>query len=92
MTLHTRYSTPTSVMLQIVDDEALLFNSINNQFYTINTIGAVMWEVMQNYSILTDVLNELKEDFDISQDQLSNDLIAFGESLEAQQLIVCDAE
>lgn len=90
MTLDTHYTIPSSVLLQNVDDEMLLFNSANRQFYSINEIGAVMWETMQDYSTLFEVLNELKDCFDISADQLSNDLIAFGESLFNQQLILCD--
>lgn len=92
MTLQTHYSIPSSIMLQVVDDEVLLFNSANGQFFTINEVGAGMWEVMQDYTALTDVLNELKNYFNVPLDQLTNDLLAFGESLVEQNLIVCNAQ
>lgn len=92
MTLQTHYSIPSSILVQVVDDEVLLFNSANGQFFTINEVGAGMWEVMQDYTTLGDVLNELKEYFDVPLDKLTADLVIFGESLEEQQLIVCDEQ
>ena len=91
MTLATPYAIPASTMLQVVDDEALLFNSNNGQFFTINEVGAAMWEVMQDYSKLQDVVDELKEYFDVSIEQLTTDVIVFSQSLSDQGLVSFEA-
>lgn len=91
MTLTTRYTIPSSTMLQIVDDEVLLFNSSNELFFTINEVGAAMWEVMQDYSKLQDVVDELKEYFDVSIEQLSTDVLVFSQSLSDQGLMSFEA-
>jgi hypothetical protein len=90
MTLQTHYRIPSAVILQIVDDEALLFNSDNGLFFTINEVGNVMWEVMNDHTILESVLSELTEIFDVSAEQLSSDLMGFTQSLAEQGLIVLE--
>jgi len=87
MTLEKNYTISPSVLLQVVDDEALLFDSSNGQFFAINDIGAGMWEVMQDYSTLSGVLHELESYFDVSKEKLSSDIIFFAGSLFKQGII-----
>lgn len=88
MTLDARYTIPSSIMLQVVDDETLLFNSENGQFFTLNEVGTVMWEEITAHTTLQSVLSEMLEIFDVASEQLSNDLFAFAESLSQQGLFV----
>ena len=90
ITLEQKYTISPSVLLQVVDDEVLLFDSSNGQFFTINDIGAGIWEVMQDYSTLDNVLQELKSYFDIPKEKLSSDVLAFADSLVKQGIISID--
>ncbi len=90
ITLEQKYTISPSVLLQVVDDEVLLFDSSNGQFFTINDIGAGIWEVMQDYSTLDNVLQELKSYFDIPREKLSSDVLAFADSLVKQGIILID--
>lgn len=89
MNLSTQYSIPKTVMLQVIDDEVLLFNSENGNFFALNDIGAGIWEVMLDYTTLEEVFNELTQYIDISPNKLKDDLFLFCESLSNQELIVC---
>lgn len=88
MTLETNYTIPSSVMLQIVDDETLLFNSATELFFTLNEVGTVMWEVMSENSALRAVYDKLIEVYDVPSDQLEADIIVFATALKEQGLLV----
>jgi hypothetical protein len=87
MTLDSTYIIPATVMLQIVDDETLLFDSATELFFTLNDVGSVMWEIMSENSSLRPVYDELIEAFDVAPEQLENDLTLFAASLEQQGLL-----
>lgn len=88
MTLETNYTIPSTVMLQIVDDETLLFNSATELFFTLNEVGTVMWEIMSENSALRAVYDELIEVYDVPSDQLEADIITFATVLKVQELLV----
>lgn len=91
MTLETNYTIPSTVMLQIVDDETLLFNSATELFFTLNEVGSVMWEVMSENSTLRAVYDELIEVYDVPSEQLEADIIVFATALKEQELLVVSA-
>lgn len=91
MTLETNYTIPSTVMLQIVDDETLLFNSETELFFTLNAVGTVMWEVMSENSTLRAIYDELIEVYDVPSEQLEADIIVFATVLKEQELLVVSA-
>lgn len=88
MTLDTNYTIPSTVMLQLVDDETLLFNSATELFFTLNEVGTVMWEIMSESSTLRAVYDELTEAYDVPADQLEADIATFATALSKQGLLV----
>lgn len=87
MTLETHYAIPSTVMLQIVDEETLLFDSSTELFFTLNEVGTVMWEIMSENNTLRAVYDELIEAFDIESEQLAADIEIFASSLAEQGLL-----
>ncbi len=87
MTLETHYAIPSTVMLQIVDEETLLFDSSTELFFTLNEVGTVMWEIMSENNALRAVYDELIEVFDIESEQLAADIEIFASSLAEQGLL-----
>jgi hypothetical protein len=88
MTLEAHYTIPSTVLLQSVDDEVLLFNSANGLFFTLNEVGTVMWEIMSENSALRAVYDELIEAYDVPVDQLEADIVTFATALTQQGLLV----
>ncbi len=87
MTLETHYAIPSTVMLQIVDEETLLFDSSTELFFTLNEVGTVMWEIMNENNVLRAVYDELIEAVDIESEQLAADIEIFASSLAEQGLL-----
>jgi hypothetical protein len=88
MTLDTKYTIPSTVMLQLVDDETLLFDSATELFFTLNDVGTIMWEIMSENSTLGAVYDELTEAYDVPGEQLEADIINFATALSEQGLLV----
>lgn len=88
MTLDTSYTIPSTVMLQTVDDETLLFDSATELFFTLNDIGTVMWEIMSENSTLRAVYDELIEAYDVPAEQLEEDIVTFFTALVEQGLLI----
>ncbi|MDD2837509.1 PqqD family protein [Sulfuricurvum sp.] len=82
------YSIPSSVLLQEIDNELLIFNSETGQFYSVNDTGAVIWESIIEHDNLGDVLDDISEVFDVDRDILINDLLKFVLPLYEQGLLI----
>ncbi|MDP3465890.1 MAG: PqqD family protein [Sulfuricurvum sp.] len=87
MNLESRYTIPSTVLLQCIDDETLLFNSSNELFFALNEMGAVMWEMMSKSHSLQEIFDEMVELFEVDNSVLSNDIIAFANTLAEQGLL-----
>lgn len=87
MTLESRYTIPSTVLLQSVDDEVLLFNSANGLFFALNEMGAVFWESMSESTTLQDIFNQIAQEYEVEADLLAQDIIAFSQTLAEQGLL-----
>lgn len=88
MNIDSHYTVPSTVILQIVDDETLLFDSATELFFTLNEVGTVMWESMSENTSLRTVYEDLIEAYDVEQNQLSSDIVSFATALAGQGLLV----
>ena len=86
MTPSPNYTIPSTVILQKVDDETLLFNSATGLFFSLNESGAIMWEVISKNSSIIEVYKELREIIDIPEQELQKDILAFTKALFDQGL------
>ncbi len=77
-------------MLQTIDDEALLMDTQTRLFYELNESGVILWEFMQNHNNFTNVIDDMLEHFDVSKEQVSNDLNIFISELVKQKMIEVD--
>ncbi|MDD3597472.1 PqqD family protein [Sulfuricurvum sp.] len=82
------YFIPSSVLLQEIDNELLIYNSETGQFYSVNDTGAVMWESIIQHDNLGDVIDDVSNIFDIDKETLVNDLLNFTLPLYEQGLLV----
>lgn len=84
------YTISSTVLLQTVDDETLLYDSSTELFFGLNEVGALLWESMQQHQNLRSVYEEMLSAFDVEPERLESDLQAFAEALSAQGLITFD--
>lgn len=82
------YIIPSTVIVQTVDDETLLFDSSTELFFALNEAGAMFWEVIKSHDQLQAVLDELFEMYDVDKTQLEDDLLMFVQGMTEQKLIL----
>jgi len=90
MQLNTKYTIPNSVMLQTVDDESLLLDTESEEFFSLNEMGRLIWNAMQQHNTLDAIRIEFLELYDVSSDILSQDLLLFGSTLKEKGLLSAD--
>ena len=87
MNLTQLYTIPSTVLLQCVDEETLLFNSANGLFFALNETGAMFWEEMTHVNTLASAIDQMVEMIDVERTQLEKDILIFAQTLEDQGLL-----
>jgi len=87
MTLDTTVKISPNVLLQEVDDETILLDIESEEYFSLNEIGRVFYELLQEHKNLAEVLQELQNYFDAPKEQLEQDLFAFVKALDEKKLI-----
>ena len=88
MTLDTNVEISPNVLLQEVDDETILLDIESEEYFSLNEIGTVFYELLQEHKNLAKVLQELQNYFDAPKEQLEKDLFAFVKALDEKKLIM----
>ena len=87
MTLDRDVEISPNVLLQEVDDEIILLDMESEEYFSLNEIGRVFYELLQEHKNLAKVLQELQNYFDAPKEQLEKDLVAFVQALDEKKLI-----
>ncbi len=87
MNLTNPYTIPSTVLLQCVDEETLLFNSANGLFFALNETGTLLWEEMSHATTLQSVIEQMLGMYDVEREQLALDVAVFSQTLEDQGLL-----
>jgi hypothetical protein len=65
---------PDSVLYQEVEDEAVLLNMANQQYYGLNDVGAQMWKSLAEAGTIAEAEDLLRGMYEIEQQTLRSDL------------------
>ena len=87
MKLDINVEISSNVLLQEVDDETILLNMESEEYFSLNEIGTIFYELLQEHKNLEVVLQELQNHFDAPKEQLERDLTAFVKTLEEKGLL-----
>ncbi|MFA6189063.1 MAG: PqqD family protein [Sulfuricurvum sp.] len=87
MNLESRYTIPPTVLLQCIDEETLLFNSSNGLFFSLNEMGAILWEKMSESNNLQEIFDHMVELYEVDSKLLAEDITAFAATLAEQGLL-----
>ncbi|MEA1914901.1 MAG: PqqD family protein [Campylobacterota bacterium] len=87
MTLDTKIIFIDTVFLQEVDDETIILDTLTQEYFSLNEVGGIFWQVLQEAPQLTDAYTLLKESFDVPALRLEEDLLAFVDALVQKKLI-----
>ena len=83
---------PEQVLFQQVDDGFVLLNAANGEYYGLNELGSRIWELLQSGQSAVELTATLRQEYDVSEQQLSQDVGKFLEVLQAKGLVEVQME
>ncbi|MBD2577740.1 PqqD family protein [Oscillatoria sp. FACHB-1406] len=75
------------VLIQHLEDEAVLLNLDNEAYYGLDDVGTRFFAVLQEANSIESAYQQLLEEYEVEPDTLKKDLLIFIEKLLAQGLI-----
>ncbi len=87
MTLESTVILLDTVFLQEVDDEIILLETNSEEYFSLNQVGGIFYQVLQEESNLLKALKMLEEHFEVPQAEIEKDFLTFLEDLEKKGLI-----
>ena len=67
--------------------EAVILNFKNGMYYGLDTIGALVWELIQKSKSLKEIREHILESYDVNKEQFENDLRKLLKDLKENGLI-----
>ena len=75
------------VLVQDVSGEAVLLDLASEQYFGLDPVGARIWALIGEVSLLGDVHERLCRDFDVDPARLEHDLLALVDELSGAGLV-----
>mgnify|MGYP005993576223 FL=1 len=90
MNIKSKITLPHSVFVQEIDDETIILDSVTQEYFSLNEIGKVIWDLLSESIKLEDIKTEMLEMYEVEESQLENDILNFIKALEEKGLIKID--
>ena len=90
MDLTQKVTFADTVFAQEVDGEMVLLDMNSENYFGLDAVGTDIWQAMQEEENLEKVLEILLEQYDVEEEVLKNDLLAFVQKLQENGLVQVD--
>lgn len=90
VTLESSVSPCNDVLFKEVGGEAVVLNLETGKYYGLDEVGARMWTLLLEKNQVQAVYHTLAEEFEVSQEQLKQDLLSLVNQLAANGLLQLD--
>jgi len=87
MNLNQKIIFADTVFAQEVDGEMVLLDMESENYLGLDEVGTAIWQAMQEYGTLQEVLNAMLEQYDVEEEVLEKDLSDFVEKLVESGLV-----
>jgi len=88
LSLNSRVKVSDDVLFQELQGEAVLLNLKTGVYLGLNQIGTRIWELLQQDGSLSKTVEVLLQEYDVSRDQLTQDLLDLVAQMGKQALLV----
>jgi hypothetical protein len=87
MRLSDRITIPPQVMARTVGDETVIRDLTTGTYFGLDTVGARIWELIGEGKTLTQVCDQMLEEFEVSREELERDTLRLAQELADQGLV-----
>ncbi len=70
-----------------IDGESVILNLKSGEYYGLNSVGARIWELIQEPKAVNEVQNLILAEYEVELEQCQNDLVALLQELAEAKLI-----
>lgn len=81
----------SSIVSTAMDNEAVLLNIDTGDYYTLNTTGSRVWEMIDGTKTVLDLVEEIVSRFEVSKDKAREDILNLLKELMKENLVELDA-
>ena len=78
------------VINEMIDGEAIMINLVSGSYYTLDSVGGEVWELLEKSTSVEDIVIQLSFRYDASDDVIRSAVENFLEELSREQLIAPD--
>jgi hypothetical protein len=76
------------VASKVIDGEAIIINLANGVYYSMDKVGAFVWDLLQAGHTLENVIAAIAEHYDVSRDQAESNVLELVQELVQENLVV----
>ena len=87
MNLSDKVIIPSQVMARQVGDETVLLHLGTGTYYGLDPVGQSIWLLMRDGKTLAEICDLLLEEYDVSRETITRDVVELADKLLAQGLI-----
>ncbi len=94
ISLDAVYAPSEDVVAREIEDELIIvplvagIGDMEDELFTLNETGSVIWERLDGQKNLKDVVEELSAEFDAAAEEITKDVIGFVEELLKRRMLV----
>lgn len=88
ISLDSRVRIQDDVLFQELQGESVLLNLKTGMYFGLNPIGTRIWQLLQDEQSLDKIVGVLLEEYEVSQEQLQQDVLVLVGQLVKQELLV----
>ena len=71
-----------------MDEEIVMLSVENSEYYGMNSIGARIWEIIEQPVRVEDLISVLLKEYDVDQHECENDVLLYLNELEQKNVII----
>ncbi len=87
VTIESKINVPDHVLLEEVDGEAVVLNLESGKYYGLDKVGARMWALITQHGQVGPAFQTLLDEYNVSEEQLLQDLLDFVNKLVTHGLL-----
>ena len=87
ITLNDTLVAEPDLMMADLEGEAVLLNAQTGRYYGLNDVGTRIWTLVAEPTPVADVVEALKDEYDVDPVQLEGDILRFVEDMVARRLV-----
>jgi len=73
-----------------IDGEVVMLSIENSEYYGMDKVGSRIWELLEQPMNFKELVNKLMEEYEVSEQQCSQDTLTFIKKLQDKNLITYD--